>query len=117
MFLLEWSENSWSGFYFILFDFLWLGRRGCRGTLGGVGMSRQRRPVGKECWCPAELILAGRKEKMWTARAEREESARWQRKVWVFFFLGGGVGNKEALPIHWFLSNFHLLSLSLSLWL
>lgn len=23
-----------------------------------------------------------------------------------------GVGNKEALPIHWFLSNFHLLSVS-----
>lgn len=43
-----------------------------RGTLqrrlGGVGMPRQRLPVEKECWCPAELILAGRKEKMWKAR-------------------------------------------------
>lgn len=112
MFLFEWSQNSWSVFfYFILSDFSWSGRRGCRGTLGGVGTSRQRRPAGKECWCPAELILAGRKEKMWTARGEGEESARWQRKV--FFCLE--MKKKEALLIHGFLSNFHLLSLSPSL--
>lgn len=50
--------NSW---------FSWLDA-GLQRTLGGVGMSRQRLPVEKECWCPAELILAGRKEKMWKAR-------------------------------------------------
>lgn len=50
--------NSW---------YTWLDA-GLQRTLGGVGMSRQRLPVEKECWCPAELILAGRKEKMWKAR-------------------------------------------------
>lgn len=42
--------------------------QGLQRTLGGVGISRQRLPVEKECWCPAGLILAGRKEKMWKAR-------------------------------------------------
>lgn len=41
---------------------------GLQRTLGGVGMLRQRLPVEKECRCPAELILAARKEKMWKAR-------------------------------------------------
>lgn len=85
-------------------------------------MSRQRLPVGKECRCPAELILARRKKKMWKARErEREEMKRWQRKVPGFFFgrqkwkrIALEKREKNPLPIHQFHSNFHLLSLHCS---
>lgn len=54
-------------------------------TLGGVGMSRQRLPVEKECQCPAELILAGRKEKCGKRGREGgdEKMAKEGLRVWA----------------------------------
>lgn len=50
-----------------------------------VGMSRQRLPVEKECWCPAELILAGRKEKCGKQGREGgdEKMAKEGLRVWA----------------------------------
>lgn len=48
-------------------------------TMGGVGMSRQRLPVEKECWNPAVLIRVRRKEK-W-AKCGTWWCKRWQWKV------------------------------------
>lgn len=109
LFLFEWCVNHWSVSDFDLFDFWWLGGQGCRGTLGGVGMSRQRRPVGKECWCPAVLILAGRKEKLWT-RGERGRRAQdGNGRSWVF--LDGNKKSSSHSPAPSL--NFHLLPVRL----
>lgn len=79
---------------------------GLQRTLGGAGMPRQRRPAEKECRCPAELIRAARKEKMWKAR---KGGRRAQRKVsgfgqkWKVFL------EKKPLPIQQLLPSLHLL--------
>lgn len=93
--------NSWS---------TWLDA-GLQRTLGGVGMSRQRLPVEKECWCPAELILAGRKEKMWKVRERGRRRKDGKGRSQGLGRNGKACCRKNPLPIQAFLSNFHLLSL------
>lgn len=49
-------------------------------------MSKQRLPVGKECWCPAELILARRKEQnveMGRREGGHEKMAKEGLRVWT----------------------------------
>lgn len=71
-------------------------------TLGGVGMSRQRRPVEKECQCPAELILAGRKEKCGKRGREGgdEKMAKEGLRVWGRNGKGCLKEKKSPLLIH-----------------
>lgn len=75
-------------------------------------MSRQRLPVEKECWCPAELIPAGRKEKMWKVRERGRRPKDGKGKVSGFGPEWEGLLEKKSSSHSLVLSNFHLLSLS-----
>lgn len=73
---------------------------GLQRTQGGVGMSRQRLPVEKECWCPAELILAGRKEELWKARESGRRRYRGKRRSQGLGRNGKSCLRTNPLPIH-----------------
>lgn len=53
-------------------------------------MSRQRRPVGKECWRPAELIRAWKKEENVDGEGKEGGERKMVTEGLGFFWVGGG---------------------------